>query len=376
MNRYLTARSGLITALLLAGLAALAFAVPTLFAVSFSLGDDLEGGGPGGSLWETGNDDYACNTDLSGNTINDAELDPDDETPILNQDDAFDDALQLIIDGAAFDDADDTGDLVTDATGQALTLGPEEMSVGEAETLNVTLEYKALSSEAKLRTFVTLENATEADIPAPIVWDSALGSDEDTTIAGTSSGDTIFAANDRWLVTFEAFEDTAPSDPVNTFVLFGPGSPDVTPSGASLHDDDCVTVDYDITVPAGETRYLLFFNQLSQTNEDALADAPVQFDANPASDSDLVSGLDPAALPAVLNWDFAPAPTPTPSPTATPAPTATATPTPTQQAPAALPPTGAQPGSSGLAWLAFAIGGIAALAGGAVLTRRFARSRR
>ncbi|MDP2673415.1 MAG: DUF11 domain-containing protein [Dehalococcoidia bacterium] len=56
------------------------------------------------------------------------------------------------------------------------------------------------------------------------------------------------------------------------------------------------------------------------------------------------------------------------------APTPTPTPTPT---PAALPPTGGQPGSnSDLAWLILAIGGIAVLAGGAVLTRRFARARR
>src|SRR3990170_4727007 len=304
---------------LLAVLAALLVAAPLALAVSFDEGDSLEGGGPGGSLWHTDYDDYACDSGLSGSTIDDAELDPDDVTPILNQDDAFDDALQLVVDGSAFDDADDTGDLVTDATGQALTLGPEEMSVGEAGALNVTLEYKALASEAKLRTFVTFENPGEGDISAAIGWDSNLGSDEDTTIAGSSSGDTTFSTADRWLVTFEDLEDT--SDVVNTFVLFGPGSPEVTPSSASIEDDDCVTVDYDITVPAGQTRYLLFFNQMSQTNEDALADAPSQFDANPASDSDLVSGLDPAALPAVLNWDFAPAPTPTPSPTATPAPT-------------------------------------------------------
>jgi hypothetical protein len=356
---------------------ALAVAAPLALAVPFSLGDDLEGGGPGGSLWETGYDDYVCDSDLLGNTVNDAELDPDDETPILSQNDAFDDALQLVVDGAAFDDADDTGDLVTDATGQALTLGPEEMSVGEAGTLNVSLEYKALSSEAKLRTFVTFQNPTGSDIPAPIMWDSNVGSDEDTTVAGTSSGDTSFTTGDRWLVTFEAFEDTAPSDPVNTFVLFGPGSPAVTSSSAVL-DEDCLSVGYDITVPAGQTLYLLFFNQLSQTNEDALADAPVQFDTNPALGSDLVSGLSQDALLGVLNWDFAPAPTPTPTPTPTAlAATATPTPSPTPTvAAAALPPTGSAPSDGGgLPWLAVAAGVIAITSGGLVLAYRTRRIR-
>src|SRR3972149_3016106 len=100
---------------LLAVLAALLVAAPLALAVSFDEGDSLEGGGPGGSLWHPDYDDYACDSGLSGSTIDDAELDPDDVTPILNQDDAFDDALQLVVDGSAFDDADDTGDLVTHA---------------------------------------------------------------------------------------------------------------------------------------------------------------------------------------------------------------------------------------------------------------------
>jgi hypothetical protein len=383
MNRYLTARSGLITALLLAGLAALAVAVPTVFGVSFPLGDSLNGGGPGttppNSVWDTDYDDWACNSDLSGNTINDAELDPDDETGIGNQTDAFDDALQVVVDGAAFDDADDTGDLVTDGTGEALTLGPEEMSIGEAGTLNVTLEYKALSAVAKLRTFVTFENPTGSDIAVPISWESNVGSDEDTGVRGSSSGDTAFGTDDRWLVTSD--DPTTPSDPVNTFVLFGPGSPAVTPSSASIQDGDCILTGYDITVPAGETRYLLFFNQMSQTNEDALADAPVQFDANPALGSDLVSGLSQDALLGVLNWDFTPAATPTPTPAPTPAPTVTpaATPTPAQAPAVQLPRTGGTPSDGGsLPWLALAAGALALMSGaaGLSLTRRFGRTRR
>ena len=488
MNRYLPARSGLITALFLAclaGLAALAVAVPTVFGVSFSLGDTLNGGGPGttppNSAWDTDYDDYACNSSLSGSTINDAELDPDDETAIGTQGDAFDDGLQVVVDGAAFDDADDSGDLTTDSTGEALALGPEAMS-----GLNVSLEWKALSAVAKMRTFVTFENPTGSDIAVPISWETNLGSDDTTGVRGSSGGDTTFGTDDRWLVTSD--DPDTPGDPVNTFVLFGPGSPAVTPTSVSQNLDECITdegviVGYDITVPAGETRYLLFFNLLSQTNEDALADAPGQFDANPAFDSDLISGLDPAALPLVLNWDIpvvdlaitkttdatsvevgdqvtytvsvtnnGPAvanattvtddlPDATTFVSATPsqgtcdeasgvvtcdlgdmpvegtatidivvtvtaqgslqnsasvsahesdsdpsndtavadvtaaaAPAATPTPTPT---PAQLPTTGGQPGSSsGLAWLALAIGGIAALAGGAVLTRRFARTRR
>jgi len=71
---------------------------------------------------------------------------------------------------------------------------------------------------------------------------------------------------------------------------------------------------------------------------------------------------------ATKTWTEAPPPSPAPAPTAV---------AEVVQVPTALPDTGGEPGSSSsLAWLILAIGGIAALAGGVVLTRRFDRARR
>jgi len=82
--------------------------------------------------------------------------------------------------------------------------------------------------------------------------------------------------------------------------------------------------------------------------------------SNTASTAVDQTNIDPDGGTAVQDVTIGAAPTPTPTPT-----------------PAALPPTGGQPGSgSGTPWLVLAIGGLAALAGGAVLSRRFARARR
>ncbi len=86
------------------------------------------------------------------------------------------------------------------------------------------------------------------------------------------------------------------------------------------------------------------------------------------------AGLEATATPTPTPTATAtptPSPTPTPTATATAAPSATPTPT---QAPAALPPTGSDPGgSSGFPWpaaLALALGGLALAAGGALLRTR------
>ena len=341
------------------------------YAAPFFLGDSLDGGGPGttgrGSVWFTDFDVGACDYSLTGDVVSDAFLDPDSETAVGIQLNAFDSALQLVVNGSAFNDSDDTGDVVSDAAGQAATLGPEPMA-----GLQVTIEWRALASTATMRTFATLQNATGADITVPISWETNLGSDAGTTAVGSSSGDTTFDAGDRWLVTSD---DALPvGDPVNTTVLFGPGNPDVRPSSVADLFNGCageqgVVAGYTATVPAGQSRYLLFFNQMNQTNAEALA-AATGFDANPAPDSVFLFGIGPQ-LPAILNWDFQVAgPAGTPGPPALPL----ASIRPTRSAgatPRAIPGTGKGPSGDGAqlpGWVV--VGGAVTLgvAGGYVLT--------
>jgi hypothetical protein len=361
------------------------------FAAPFSLGDSLDGGGPGsigrGSVWFTDFNVPACGLSLSGDVMSDAVLDPDDETAVGTQFNAFDSGLQLVVDGAAFNDSDDSGNVASDAGGQAATIGPEPMA-----GLQVAIEWKALTSSATLRTFATLQNSTGADITVPISWETNLGSDTGTTVVGSGSGDTTFSNDDRWLVTSD---EAAPvSDPINTSVLFGPGTPDVTPTSVGDLFTGCggeegVVAGYDVTVPAGQTRHLLFFNQMNQTNAEALT-AASGFDTNPAPESEFLSGIGLQLLD-ILNWDFqelGPSPTPAPPETPTPTPaasaTATASPSPSVLTPtpspvvraALLPPTGdgSLAGTGHLA-LGLVIAGATTLSIGALFILAFARRR-
>jgi len=60
---------------------------------------------------------------------------------------------------------------------------------------------------------------------------------------------------------------------------------------------------YTVTIPAGATRRLLFFNQMNPTNAAAF-DAASIFDANSSLGSDLLAGLAPNQLGEVVNWSF------------------------------------------------------------------------
>jgi hypothetical protein len=290
---------------------------------------NLPGGGPGGSGWFLINDGGTDNGLPTGGmcegdpglTVADATLDTSDTTAVGIQTDAYDNAAMLWLDDVVF-----IAPEPVDVTGQTMTAGPVAMS-----GLNVTMQYYAASGSATLRTLISFQNPSGAAINATAAWVNNHGSDGSTIVQGTSTSDTTFATDDRWIVTSDSATD--PSDPVNTYVLFGPGSPAETPATASLDVFSCagtqgVLGTFDVTIPAGSTRHLMFFNQLNQTNAEGLAGAAM-FDTNPAEGGDLLGGLTQQQLSEALNWAFGAAPP---------------VDTPTEPAPTGAAPTSTQPG--------------------------------
>jgi hypothetical protein len=242
--------------------------------------------------------------------------------------DAFDHGLSLWINDNIFVPAAGT---IT-RSGQTLTAGPSPLN-----GLNVTVQYAALAGSPTLRMLARLQNTNPLALTATVSLVSNLGSDATTVVTATSSGDPVFTPDDRWVITADSV--TAPGDPVVTHVLAGPGAPSVRPTAVSQTVFGClappftqgVRANYTVTVPAGATRYLLFYAQLGATPSGAAA-AAATFNTTPPLGSDLVSELDAAVLRNVVNWDFSalgppdtPA-TPTPTPTLTPLPTRTPTP--------------------------------------------------
>ncbi len=278
-------------------------APPAVFAADTPLPiAQITGGGPGGSIWsDIANSRVVCGR--TGFAIGDAELG--------TLDDAYDSAW-LLANGSDTSTAEpyvapDPAD-VTDATvtGGAQTLG----------SLQVSTQYKFFQDAARLRVVHTFTNPTATPITQTFQSLTNLGSDSATTIVGTSSGDLAWTSGDRWLVT----RDT--SDPVVSTVTSGPGTTQqptlvsftcTTTSSTPGGEDDPRSV-WEVTVPAGETRYLVFFGELSPTTTDALA-AMAGYDTAPALSDERFTGIPEAELSKILNWEFE-TPTPTPPPLA------------------------------------------------------------
>lgn len=326
---------------------------------------DLVGGGT--SVWQVENDGGTDNGLPAGGSCEGEPGLTVTDANIPAGGDAYDNAAMLWLNDSVFVAPDPV-----DLTGQTLTAGPVAMS-----GLDVTMQYYAASATATLRTLITFENPTGATINASADWVNNVGSDGGTVVQGTGSGDLAFDAGDRWIVTSDS--DTSPGDPVNTFALFGPGA-GVTPSSVSSTVFSCAGLEgilatFDISVPAGGTRHLLFFNQMNAENAEGLAGG-ASFDTNPAEGGDLLSGLDATQLSEVLNWAFgAPPPvdTPTePEPTGVPTTEPLSAPPTAVEGPIAAPDTGDGSAGGSEPWIALA--GAIALAGiGGVLAVRYAR---
>lgn len=190
------------------------------------------------------------------------------------------------------------------AAGSRVTFSPVSIS-----GLNAQIIYDVLGTSATLRVFLRLQNPTGSAIAVPVDYASNFGSDSSTQVRGSSSGDVSFTSADSWVVT----SDFADSDPVNTTVIFGAGAASVTASSVSQTVFSCagtegVSSRYNVSVPAGETIALVFFQQLNDTTPNALAEA-LSFDS-PDLDSDLLAGLSAGELALVQNFDFGASPAP------------------------------------------------------------------
>jgi hypothetical protein len=238
--------------------------------------------GDGGRVW------WSSFENSSGFAVNDAEFGVGQ--PPRN--DAVDDFWQMSVDGTDYDPG---------TTAQVITAGRRVTLVGNEATvsgLTVVQEYTAFQDAPVLRTLFSLTNPSGAPIMVTVAMAGNLGSDSDTTIVASSSGDTTLDATDRWTVTSDGATD---ADPVVGTIFAGPGAP--APDTASLTTDDIYGVVFSVTVPANATRRLLFFTQLSQSGAEATT-AIATFNSNAAVEAaGFLAGL-PADRSEIVNWAF------------------------------------------------------------------------
>jgi hypothetical protein len=155
-----------------------------------------------------------------------------------------------------------------------------------------------------MRALVILQNPGPSGVTVQVALAGDLGSDGDTLVETSASGDAGLTDADRWIITSDAnlvADDDPTPDPVIGTVVFGPGGPAVRPRAATLVEDR-FSVSYSVRMPPGATRRVMGFSQLS-ADPAAAATAITTFDTNEAlTASGLLSGLNAQAQAEIVNW--------------------------------------------------------------------------
>ena len=162
-----------------------------------------------------------------------------------------------------------------------------------------------------VRALYSVTNTTGLDIATSMLVTGTYGSDDETTVQGTSDGDLIVEASDYWVASnnytggnpeYAFYNDNVISShgagaavvPVVAMTL---GSPT---GGSGLTDN--FGYRYDVTVPAGGTVRVMLFNEMSVWMADALAAAPDFESLEAAETAGMLTGLSSTQLSEIVNY--------------------------------------------------------------------------
>ncbi|WP_437580263.1 thrombospondin type 3 repeat-containing protein [Sorangium sp. So ce887] len=206
--------------------------------------------------------------------------------------DAFDTGMVLRVDGARFPPST----RVAEMDGRQLAHGPALLG-----SLEVTRKVYVPTDEGWARFLEILHNPTASELPAVVRIETNVGSDNDTTITQSHSGDLEFTPVDRWLATDDV---DAGADPSLHFNFYGPSAA-IAPGSVGMTTDNCAatqgpTVEFALTVPPRGTRILMHFGGQHASQADAHASA-IRLDALPAG---ALLGMTATEQAGVVNWDL------------------------------------------------------------------------
>ena len=217
--------------------------------------------------------------------------------------DAYDGGFRMSVNGTVFQ----TPSNIVDLTGTVVTSPIVVMS-----GLNARVQYKFMTGSQVVRVLATFDNPTAGSITVPIQMDTNYGSDGSTQVQATSSGDLIVGSSDTWFVTSEG---TPSTDPVMTTAWGSAGAAlaasSVTPSTFDCAGTQGVSVVHSLTIPAGQSRALMYFGGLGGITAadnaipSAVANAPL-FNALSGMPNEWLSDLDGTTISRVVNWASGP----------------------------------------------------------------------
>ena len=244
--------------------------------------------------------DYGCIDGTSGSEGDTVYSVEDGKLVLPAQSDAFDGALSLYVDGKPF----------TQPSGTASFNGSNEVrsSSEQLGALTVSRRGDSFPGSPTLRELVKFKNTSKRTVRASALFATEYGSDDETRVAASSSGDHKFDSKDRWGITDD--DPTTPSDPVVTLVTHGKGSVlaprqvgpfSAVDDGNTVDGSDCANDTFSLKLKPKQTAYLMFFLEIHADDAGAVADAK-KFNKK-GLNAQLLTDIGEGARKKILNWD-------------------------------------------------------------------------
>jgi hypothetical protein len=168
------------------------------------------------------------------------------------------------------------GPATTSCGGREVDLNAQVVSGG----LTMRRSVYVPADQPVARTLNVLTNTGGTPIEVTVYTSNNLGSDSNTQLFGSSSGDAAAGLDDSWVGTFQAFSGTTSSDLRLAHVLRGTHGPALR-SVSFTNGDDNPTWSYQLTLQPGETRIIANYvvaeanKALAASRAAALADNPL-----------------------------------------------------------------------------------------------------
>jgi uncharacterized repeat protein (TIGR01451 family) len=161
--------------------------------------------------------------------------------------------------------------------------------------LSVTRKVFVPTNDRFIRWMNYFTNTTGAPITFTMITSNNLGSDSNTRIVSSSSGDNVVTTADTWVTSFQNFTSatvgTTTSDPRIGHVLWGPGAPTPVSNINFVDGDDNPFWVYSITLAPGQTKAILNFATGQGTKAAANAQAAA-LDLLPATATQCLSATE------------------------------------------------------------------------------------
>jgi len=179
------------------------------------------------------------------------------------------DLYRITMPDNSYDDFNVFADAMAENEGRELTIGPHVFSGNDLE---VNRKIFVPDDEAFARYLEILENTGTSDMTVRIYIRTYLGSQEDTEIIQTSSGDQSLSVDDDYIITDD---EDGTGTPTMVHVFSGPNA-EVEPSEMESYLSSSyyrMGYYFDVTIPAGERRIVMHFASQNSNQADAHASA-------------------------------------------------------------------------------------------------------